>query len=160
MATKPKKPDEAAVNAAAENETPVTTEETTTADFSAGSGIPVTTEEATAAESASGSGKPSPQRKPPIFVYVGPSLPGAILKSNTVLNGSLEEIKGYYSELLGNYPEIKYDMVKRLIVPLSQLATSRQNIEKPGNILNKYCTDLAAEIQKVRERLHGNGGKK
>lgn len=95
-----------------------------------------------------------------IYVYIGPNLPGAMLKNNTILKGTLEKIKGYYEELLANHPEIKYEMVQRLIVPLSRLAKSRENIEKPGNILHKYYSDLTAEILKVRERLHGNGGNK
>ena len=75
------------------------------------------------------------------FAYIGPSLPGGRLKSNTVLSGTYAEITGYYKEAVTLCPS-----VAKLIVPVSQLAQSREKTQKSGNIMHKYYMDVVAAI--------------
>ena len=143
MASKAAKPNEAAENTAPENGTQA-----------AASGKPPETR----AESANET--PPPDRKAPTYAYVGPSLPGGLLKANSILKGSLEEIKAYYGALLEGFPEIKYASLEKLIVPLARLAKSRENINKPGNIMRKYYSDIEGMVQEARKKFAGNGGGK
>lgn len=80
------------------------------------------------------------------YVYIGPSLPGGRLKSNTVLNSSMEKIKEYYKDVLEKYPQ-----VARLIVPIEKLGESKEKVQTSGNIINKYYNDVASEIVKNKE---------
>ena len=80
------------------------------------------------------------------YVYIGPSLPGGQLKSNTVLNSSMEKIKEYYKDVLEKYPQ-----VARLIVPIEKLGESKEKVQTSGNIINKYYNDVASEIVKNKE---------
>ena len=87
-----------------------------------------------------------PDNKPPhdgvtSFVYVGPSLPGGRLKSNTVLSGTYAEITGYYKEAIDLFPA-----VARLFVPVSRCAESREKAEKSGNLINRHYQEIIAAI--------------
>lgn len=74
------------------------------------------------------------------FVYVGPSLPGGKLKSNTVLSGTHEEIAKYFEEALALYP-----LAARLIVPAARLAEAREKLQSDGNsMFNQYAALVAA----------------
>ena len=75
------------------------------------------------------------------FAYIGPSLPGGRLKSNTVLGGTYAEITEYYKEAIDLYPS-----VAKLFVPVSRLAESREKAEKGGNLINRYYNEVAAAI--------------
>lgn len=76
------------------------------------------------------------------FAYVGPSLPGGKLKSNTILSGTYAEITGYYKEAITLYPG-----AEKLIVPVSRLAETREKTQNSGNVMYKYYQELAAEIK-------------
>ena len=86
--------------------------------------------------------KNAPEKKP-AFVYVGPALPGAGLKSNAVLVGTREEIAKYYKDIIKKYPA-----VEKLIVPVAQLSTAREKVGKSGNLLNKYCGEITEKIRR------------
>jgi hypothetical protein len=75
------------------------------------------------------------------FIYVGPSLPAGRLKSNTILEGTHKEITEHYKDAIELYPN-----VARLIIPVSELSTALERITKSGNLMNKYCTDIAADL--------------
>lgn len=124
---KPKKDDSAATENAA-------------TDFSADNSMPGTP------------GIDKAERDVPTYVYVGPSLPGGILKMYTILQGTMSEISEYYKEISINYPEIDFSVVSRCIVPVEKLAVTRQNIEKKGNLAHKYYCDIADWIEEIRKK--------
>lgn len=108
---------------------------------------PEETEKATQEKKSTVAIKPTPVEKEcKHYVYVGPSLPGGQLKSNTVLQGTKEEIKKYYKDVLGKYPQ-----AEKLIVPISKLGESKEKVQKPGNIIHKYFNDVVSEIGKDKE---------
>jgi len=112
-------------------------------------------------DETAGSGEASGFRDVPTYVYAGPSLPGGLLKSNTILNGTLEEIKAYFEEISANYPEIKYEAIKKLIVPVEKLAVTRKNIEETGNLTNKYYCDIQEmNMEAVKKQAEKMGGAK
>lgn len=76
------------------------------------------------------------------FAFVGPSLPGGKLKSNTVLNGTYAEITEYYKDAIALYPS-----AEKLIVPVARLAEAREKTQNSGNVMYKYYQELAAAIQ-------------
>lgn len=80
------------------------------------------------------------------FVYVGPSLPGGRLKSNTVLEGTYDEITAYYKDALEEYPK-----AAKLIVPVGQLADVRTKAKTPGNIICEYYNGIVSKINKSEE---------
>ncbi len=77
------------------------------------------------------------------YAYIGPSLPGAKLMTNTVLSGTRKEIFDYYKDVIEQYPN-----VAKLIVPVGKLSESRAKIRTNGNVLNKYYNDLLNQVQK------------
>lgn len=80
------------------------------------------------------------------FVYIGPSLPGGRLKSNTVLRGKIEEVKEYYKDVLEKFPQ-----VARLIVPIEKLGESKEKVQTSGNVINKYYNDVVSAIVNNKE---------
>jgi hypothetical protein len=80
------------------------------------------------------------------FVYIGPSLPGGRLKSNTVLCGGIESIKEYYKEVIEKYPQ-----VERLIVPVEKLGELKEKTQTHGNIINKYYGDVVSAMGENKE---------
>lgn len=76
------------------------------------------------------------------FVYVGPSLPGGKLKSNTILSGTYEEITAYYGEAITLYPS-----VEKLIVPVSRFAEAREKVKNGGNALHGYYQAIANAVK-------------
>ncbi|MCL2107811.1 MAG: hypothetical protein FWH20_00505 [Oscillospiraceae bacterium] len=80
------------------------------------------------------------------FVYVGPSLPNSMLKSNTVLKGTLAEIKEYYKEPLTTYPT-----AAKLIVPVSKCAEYRSKAASGDNIVSTWYADVITAIRKGTE---------
>lgn len=78
------------------------------------------------------------------YIYIGPTLNGK-LKSNTVLQGDIEEITNYLSDVIEKYPQIK-----SLIVPIRELPEKKQKATTPGNILYKYYNDIVSTM-KIKE---------
>lgn len=82
------------------------------------------------------------QEKTVTLVYVGPTLPGGRLKSNSVFNGTEEGIKKHLSSIIEKYPQ-----VARLLVPTTELGSVKGKVNMPGNIMNKYCDDILMSIK-------------
>ncbi len=76
------------------------------------------------------------------YVYVGPPLPRGTLNYGAVLEGTMDEITEYLSAVLEDYPQ-----VRRLIVPVHRLADASTKARTPGNILNKYYSDVVSAVQ-------------
>lgn len=53
------------------------------------------------------------------FIYLGATLPNNALKSNTVFDGTYEEICGYLQAEIAAYP-----LIKELLIPVERLAVS------------------------------------
>lgn len=77
------------------------------------------------------------------YVYIGPSLPGAVLMENTVLRGGRKEISEYFKDVVETYPD-----VEKLIVPVGKLSESRAKVRASGNVFNKYYNDLLSQAKK------------
>lgn len=73
------------------------------------------------------------------LVYIGPSLPKAMLKSNRIFEGTREEIKKELAAVLEKFP-----LVERLLVPVGELGEKKDKVQTAGNILNKYYSDIAS----------------
>ena len=105
-----------------------------------------------AAETTGAITETATENKPPndggtSFVYIGAALPDGRLKSNTVLVGAYAEITEYYKDVIKDYPA-----VAKLIVPVAQLAQSRDRAQKSGNILNRYNQEIVAAIKARGEK--------
>lgn len=92
--------------------------------------------------------KPDTPQGYDLFVYAGPTLPRGRLKENAVFRGTLEDVKGYLSDVLEDYPQ-----VEKLIVPAGQLAAFSAKVKTPGNIAHKYYTDLISAARKGKEEF-------
>lgn len=79
---------------------------------------------------------------PKQYVYIGPSVPRGKLLKNAIFAGSREEIEKYLADVLEKYPK-----VKTLIVPIEELAISREQVSKTGNAINRYYVELASEFK-------------
>lgn len=75
------------------------------------------------------------------MVYIGPSLPAGWLKSNQVFTGTMTEIEKGLKDVLEKYPA-----VRRLLIPVEQLADKKEKARTLGNILNKYYADIFSDI--------------
>ena len=75
------------------------------------------------------------------LVYIGPQLPKGKLKTNKIMIGTEEEIKAELKEVLSEYP-----LVEKMLVPIEQLAEKKDRAKTPGNIMNKYYSDIMATI--------------
>ncbi len=73
------------------------------------------------------------------LIYIGPTLPKAMLKSNRIFEGTREEIKKELAEVLEKFP-----LVERLLVPVAELAEKKDKVRTAGNILNKYYSDIVS----------------
>ncbi len=80
------------------------------------------------------------------FIYIGPTLPGNVLKTNTVLNGTIETIKEFYKEIFEKYPKAVV-----LVVKTSKLGECKAKIMKSGNVINKYYNEILADINTKKE---------
>ena len=72
------------------------------------------------------------------YIYIGPTLPKGLLKSNTLLTGTMTEIKTYLHGAMEKYPDII-----GLVVPTDRLAESR-------HMLRGGKGALAAKYDKVK----------
>lgn len=107
----------------------------------------IATDEQKEAEKASNSmtEKNEPQtakNAPKQYVYIGPSVPRGKLLKNAIFTGNREEIEKYLADVLEKYPKIK-----NLIVPIEELARSREQVSKTGNALNRCYVELASEFK-------------
>lgn len=73
------------------------------------------------------------------LIYIGPSLPKALLKSNRVFEGTPDEIRKELETVIEKFP-----LVERLIVPVAGMAEKKDKVRTAGNILNKYYSDIAS----------------
>lgn len=78
------------------------------------------------------------------LIYIGPSLPKAMLKSNRIFEGTREEIKKELATVLEKFP-----LVERLLVPVAELAEKKEKVRTAGNILNKYYSDIASSASAI-----------
>ncbi len=75
------------------------------------------------------------------MIYIGPSLPKAVLKENSIFDGTKEEILKQLSSVFQKYP-----IAEKLLVPVDRLAWQKDRIKTAGNLMNKYYSDLASVI--------------
>ena len=80
------------------------------------------------------------------LIYIGPSLPKAMLKSNSIFEGTREEIKKELEAVLEKFP-----LVEKLLVPVESLAEKKDKVRSAGNILNKYYSDLVSAAAAVEK---------
>lgn len=73
------------------------------------------------------------------LIYVGPTLPKALLKTNQIFTGTQAEIETNFAAAIEKYPTIKH-----LFVTADRLAEMKRRVATPGNIYNKYCMDIAS----------------
>ena len=73
------------------------------------------------------------------FVYIGPSLPGGLLKKNAVLIGEFEQIKAYLAPVLEQYPQ-----AERMLYPTEKAGYAMRKIQAQGNIIHKCYMDLVS----------------
>lgn len=73
------------------------------------------------------------------FVYIGPSLPGGLLKKNAVLIGEFEQIKAYLAPVLEQYPQ-----AERLLYPVEKAGYAMKKAQAQGNIVHKCYADLVS----------------
>lgn len=111
-----------------------------------GTTAPEDTAKKTEAKTAETARKKTENKEYKHFVYIGPSLPGGKLKSNTVLYGGIEKIKVYYKDMLEKYPQ-----AVRLIVPVEKLGELKEKAQTPGNIINKYYGDIVSAMNSNKE---------
>lgn len=105
--------------------------------------------EAEKAENGANEQSQAENNKPDIvkLIYIGPSLPKAMLKSNRVFEGTREEIKKELETVLEKFP-----LVEKLLVPVAELAEKKDKVRTMGNILNKYYSDIASASSAILER--------
>lgn len=75
------------------------------------------------------------------FIYIGPTIPGTILKQNAVFQGRYEEITAFLSEPLERIPQIA-----RLLVPARSLGDMALKVKRADTALHKYYTDVLAAV--------------
>lgn len=92
-------------------------------------------------KSENGANKKPKKAEKVTLVYIGPQLPKGKLKTNKIMIGTEEEIKAELEEVLAEYP-----LVEKMIVPVAQLAEKKDRVKTPGNIMNKYYSDITALI--------------
>ena len=79
------------------------------------------------------------------FVYIGPSLPGGLLKKNAVMIGTFEEIKTYLAPVLEKFPQ-----AERLIYPVEKAGYAMKKAQAQGNIIHKCYADLVSLTNAAR----------
>lgn len=106
--------------------------------------IPKTTKDTNEEENKNQSGVTGENDEYDMFAYVGPSLPRGQLKENAVFRGKIKDVLNYLADVLEEYPQ-----VAKLIVPTHKLAVYSAKVKTPGNVANKYYTDIVSA-------MHGN----
>ena len=80
------------------------------------------------------------------LIYIGPTLPKAMLKSNRIFEGTREKIKKELKTVIEKCP-----LVEKLLVPVEGLAEKKDKVRSAGNILNKYYSDLVSAAAAVEK---------
>ena len=80
------------------------------------------------------------------LIYIGPTLPKAMLKSNRIFEGTREKIKKELKTVIEKFP-----LVEKLLVPVEGLAEKKDKVRSAGNILNKYYSDLVSAAAAVEK---------
>lgn len=77
------------------------------------------------------------------LVYVGPQLPRGRLKTNTIFEGTRDQIFAApeLAELVKKYP-----LIKKMLVPVPKLAEAKMKIATAGNALHKFYADMDSLI--------------
>ena len=105
-------------------------------------GVNTSAEESAAVEAAEA---PQDREKPKLwegysqFVYIGPSLPGGLLKKNAVLIGEFEQITAYLAPVLEQYPQ-----AERMLYPVEKAGYAMKKAQAQGNIVHKCYADLVS----------------
>ena len=73
------------------------------------------------------------------LIYIGPNLPKAMLPCNKIFEGTDKEIEEELSFILEKFP-----LVRKMLVPISELADKKDKVKTTGNVYNKYYSDLKA----------------
>lgn len=81
------------------------------------------------------------------LIYIGPTLPKAMLKSNKIFEGTREEIRKELAAVIEKFP-----LVERLLVPVAELAEKKDKVRTAGNILNKYYSDIVSSASAILEK--------
>lgn len=79
------------------------------------------------------------------FVYIGPSLPGGLLKKNAVMIGTFEQIKDYLAPVLEKFPQ-----AERLLYPVEKAGYAMKKAQAQGNIVHKCYADLVSLTNAAR----------
>lgn len=74
-------------------------------------------------------------------MYIGPQLPSGLLKTNTIIKGTDKEITEGLKEVFEKFP-----LVKRMLVPIEDVATKKIEVATKGKVLNKYYMDIQSQI--------------
>lgn len=74
-------------------------------------------------------------------MYIGPQLPSGLLKTNTIIKGTDKEITEGMKEVFEKFP-----LVKRMLVPIEDVATKKIEVATKGKVLNKYYMDIQSQI--------------
>ena len=80
------------------------------------------------------------------LIYIGPTLPKAMLTSNRIFEGTREKIKKELKTVIEKFP-----LVEKLLVPVEGLAEKKDKVRSAGNILNKYYSDLVSAAAAVEK---------
>ena len=73
------------------------------------------------------------------LIYIGPNLPKAMLPCNKIFEGTDKEIEEELSFILEKFP-----LVRKMLVPISELTDKKDKVKTTGNVYNKYYSDLKA----------------
>lgn len=77
------------------------------------------TENVSVSDTVEAETKPAQVNIPKKYIYLGASLPNNALKSNTVFDGTFEEVCKYLQAEIKQYP-----LVKELLIPVDRLSAS------------------------------------
>lgn len=78
-----------------------------------------------------------------VYMYVGPALPRGLLKANSMFTGTMESVLQELEPAIARYP-----LVKRLLVPVSNLANAKMQIRDSGTLLGHSYRQLADDMKK------------
>lgn len=109
-------------------------------------GMPGETDDTTAGENSTQSDLAAENDEYNMFAYVGPTLPHGRLKENAIFRGKIKDVLAYLANVLEDYPQ-----VAKLIVPTHKLAVYSAKAKTPGNVANKYYTDIVSTMRGNRE---------
>ena len=71
--------------------------------------------------------------------YIGPSIMG-VIQQNTIMPGSVEDMKACYAQAIEKYP-----LIDKMMVDGCELAEARSKAKTPGNLLHVYYRRLAGK---------------